>query len=789
MIVMFILQPGEWNPVWRVNTGGSVNVDDSYVYTSSNFRATEDPCFAKYACDEGFECAGTFEGPDIQDNCAIQYLNGAMVDENERRVDPSVNEASIVRKLLVPDVAASVAQREQYGLPDEAQMNSIIDENQILNRNKRNTGGSITIPSTFDLRKHLKCGELVNHIRQQGECSNCWATAAVKVAGDSLCMASSGKFKQLLSPTDLKNCACNAPGNYNTDETVCQSSNNYDRCLSGGVLSNALKTINKKGLANGGDSNFYNPFSSTCIPYSILGTGDDHLGNTKKTFNTRGECSSTCQAGGFKEKYAQSAHMSIKAFDPSNKNAIKSHIMLHGPVAFNMDAFNSLSHYASGVYKQENTVKKSSTRHSMVAIGWGQENGEDYWQVANSWGAFYGDRGFLKMKMDTSGMATGNWFGALWNCGKDREVNAQGKCVTKSGRKKRSLIAEYLYNDVDTCSHEFEKEIVITENVDDRFRTRNCRTESSTLFSSIIIYNQYGSQITVASLDSEGQPVGGNFFIANGVEYAISTTTAQAYLVSSSTGENLFLFKVLRSRSQTLTIDVKKGSITGSDGSDAYDYTSLNAQTTADFEWSTRNAFERNVLSSDSPTGGFSIRKRDTTQNRADDWFEEPTNAQISSCSPLSKYAQVFKDTATLLNSEKCISTAKTDNNFVFVKNKYKATIESCILKRKTVSDCVEIKATSTAFARVNGWPGARLLVREKLTGTNIMIFAINKDVSAEFKVFKFSVRSDRKHQTLVQKKPSSSEARTKIGGTKASLSSARQLGTILLLLLVGLLL
>ena len=45
-------------------------------------------------------------------------------------------------------------------------------------------------------------------------------------------------------------------------------------------------------------------------------------------------------------------------------------------------------------------TKKSRGRHSVVAIGWGKEKNEDYWLVANSWGAFYGDRGFVKVRFE-----------------------------------------------------------------------------------------------------------------------------------------------------------------------------------------------------------------------------------------------------------------------------------------------------------------------------------------------------------------------------------------------------
>ena len=35
--------------------------------------------------------------------------------------------------------------------------------------------------------------------------------------------------------------------------------------------------------------------------------------------------------------------------------------------------------------------------HAVKIIGWGVEDGEDYWLVANSWNADWGDKGFFKI--------------------------------------------------------------------------------------------------------------------------------------------------------------------------------------------------------------------------------------------------------------------------------------------------------------------------------------------------------------------------------------------------------
>jgi len=66
-----------------------------------------------------------------------------------------------------------------------------------------------------------------------------------------------------------------------------------------------------------------------------------------------------------------------------------------GPIAINVDA-STWHAYESGVFNGCNQ-DTPDVNHVVVTIGYGEENGDKYWLVRNSWSATFGEAGFIKL--------------------------------------------------------------------------------------------------------------------------------------------------------------------------------------------------------------------------------------------------------------------------------------------------------------------------------------------------------------------------------------------------------
>jgi C1A family cysteine protease len=95
----------------------------------------------------------------------------------------------------------------------------------------------------------------------------------------------------------------------------------------------------------------------------------------------------------------------------SDITAIKTAIMTYGVVDAAVYVSTNFQNYSGGVFSDNQTSCSSSpcyytpTNHAIALVGWGVDNGVDYWILRNSWGASWGESGYMRIAMTSARVA------------------------------------------------------------------------------------------------------------------------------------------------------------------------------------------------------------------------------------------------------------------------------------------------------------------------------------------------------------------------------------------------
>ncbi|PSN53177.1 Cathepsin L [Blattella germanica] len=236
----------------------------------------------------------------------------------------------------------------QFGdlLPHEAHkithcLKNVTERAKNLDRATFITPANIDLPAEIDWRKK----GAVTGVKDQGRCGSCWAFSAIgSLEGQH--------FRKTGVLTSL------------SEQNLVDCSRKYgNEGCSGGRMDNAFQYIKDNGGIDTESSYPYEAMNDDCR-YNASTSGATDIG--------------------------------LVDIDKWDETKLMEAVATVGPISVAIEVTDNFQRYHGGVFYDE-SCSGEQLNHGVTVVGYGTENGLDYWLVKNSWGADWGEEGYIKM--------------------------------------------------------------------------------------------------------------------------------------------------------------------------------------------------------------------------------------------------------------------------------------------------------------------------------------------------------------------------------------------------------
>uniref|UniRef100_A0A0G4GUB3 Peptidase C1A papain C-terminal domain-containing protein n=1 Tax=Chromera velia CCMP2878 TaxID=1169474 RepID=A0A0G4GUB3_9ALVE len=227
--------------------------------------------------------------------------------------------------------------------------------------------------SALPARVDWRDSHIVAPVKEQGLCGSCWAFASISTI-ESYWAKATGSLTEL-SEQQILDCSEYPPMAKQYGIAGCQ----------GGLPEMAYETALKMGALT----------SEWTYPYlSYRGQNRECLYNMTEGLDFTGQTGNP---------FFPSALISgYKAIQPNSYDEVMFHLAHHGPLTLGVDA-SRWKFYRGGVFNNcPSGDEPINLNHAVNLVGYGtDEQLGPYWLIRNSWGATWGEQGYMRIKRTT----------------------------------------------------------------------------------------------------------------------------------------------------------------------------------------------------------------------------------------------------------------------------------------------------------------------------------------------------------------------------------------------------
>merc|ERR1719329_1532218 len=229
----------------------------------------------------------------------------------------------------------------------------------------------VRLPKSVDW-SNANGADYLEHVMEQGACGSCWAVSGMRMI------------------TARHKIAQKSPGAVPWSISFPLYCSEFNQGCDGGYGYLAAKWSQEVGL-----------LPATCAPYTDMGkkctVNTTCVGELRQSGAKRWRTTDSRYIGG-RQRLATEATMMEELHE-------------RGPIVVGLsgaDIGDDFMYYAGGIYTgEQDPPKDKSGGHAVLLTGYGEENGQKYWKVQNSWGDDWGEDGFVRMARSVIQFRTG----------------------------------------------------------------------------------------------------------------------------------------------------------------------------------------------------------------------------------------------------------------------------------------------------------------------------------------------------------------------------------------------